>query len=141
VWRDGRRARWGGCDKAVRLWDLDTGQELHHLEGHGDAVLAVAFAPDGKTALSGSLDKTVRLWDVETGKELRKYEGFRSGVTGVAFAPDGKRFAASCGYERVTHTVKNDNAQAPLEHMERRRPRPQDATVHVREVESGQEGL
>src|SRR5262249_13180162 len=138
---DGGTALSGGFAGTLRLWDPDHALELRRFEGRRAAVLGVALSPDGTRALSASLDRTVRLWDVETGKELRRYEGFASGVTAVAFAPDGKRFAAACGYERVTHTVKNDNAQAPLEHMERRRPRPQDATVHVREVESGQEGL
>ena len=33
------------------------------LEGHGDAVVAVAIAAETNLVASGSLDKTVRLWD------------------------------------------------------------------------------
>jgi RNA polymerase sigma factor (sigma-70 family) len=88
---DGRRALSGSEDKTVRLWDVETGDELRRFEGHTDRVFSVACSPDGRHALSGSADGTARLWDIDTGKELRQLTGHTSAVVGVAFSPDGKR--------------------------------------------------
>ena len=51
-------------DDTVRLWDVETGEELHRFEGHTSRVESVTFSPDGKRALSGSNDKTLRLWQL-----------------------------------------------------------------------------
>ncbi len=92
---DGSRALSGGSDNTVRLWDMETGEQLAALEGHTDAVMSVAFSPDGRMALSGSRDGTVRLWSLETRDELRRFEGEQAGwINSVAFSPDGKTFLA-----------------------------------------------
>ena len=43
-------------------------QVLKVLEGHTDAVLAVAISTDGAKIVSGSGDKTVRVWSAKTGE-------------------------------------------------------------------------
>ena len=55
---------------AIRLWDLESGKELHKLEGHDSSINSLAFSSDGKTLASGSDDETVRLWNVTTGRQL-----------------------------------------------------------------------
>ena len=44
----------------MRVWNLLTGECMHILYGHTDAVKCVAF--DGVTIVSGSWDATVRIW-------------------------------------------------------------------------------
>jgi WD40 repeat protein len=60
----------GGHDGSMKLWNLDTGQELSSFQGHSDIVSSIVFSPNGYYALSGSYDKTLKLWgifDVSTG--------------------------------------------------------------------------
>jgi WD40 repeat protein len=85
-------------DTGIRLWHLETGQEIRRFEGHTDAAVQVAISPDGRTALSASNDQSVRLWDLETGAEIRRFEGHAAIVTGVTFSPDG-RTGLSCSVD------------------------------------------
>ena len=59
---DGKRLLTGGDDKVLRLWDVNTGKEVHRFEGHTDSVVWIAISADGRHALSGGIDRTVRLW-------------------------------------------------------------------------------
>ena len=59
---DGTRIASGGRDRAVRLWDVASGQEVAHLPGHTSYVWSLAFSPDGKTLVSGSGDASVRAY-------------------------------------------------------------------------------
>ena len=45
---DGRRLATGGEENTVKIWDVQTGRELHTLRGHNGDVYAVAFSPDGR---------------------------------------------------------------------------------------------
>lgn len=68
-----QQALSGGADRAVRLWDLSAGECVRILEGHTDAIEAVAFSPDGTYGLSAGKDRTVRLWLLATGECLRVF--------------------------------------------------------------------
>jgi len=61
---DGTVLAVGYHDGTVRLWDMDTGEQLIVLEGHEDRVVSLAFNPDGTLLASGGTDGTVRLWGV-----------------------------------------------------------------------------
>jgi WD40 repeat protein/predicted Ser/Thr protein kinase len=92
---DGKRLASAGSDATVRVWEVDTGKELHTLKGHAGAVLGVAFSRDGKRLASAGADATVRVWDATTGDELLTLKGHVGPVRGVTFSPDGKRLASA----------------------------------------------
>jgi hypothetical protein len=88
--RDGRRAVSGGADRAIRLWDVETGRQLKRFDGHAALVLGLAISPDGRhCASSGGNDKTIIVWDLERQRETRRITHLDV-VLGVAFSPDGK---------------------------------------------------
>jgi WD40 repeat protein len=94
---DGRRLLSGGKDGTVRLWEAETGKELHRLDKAG-WVTSVAFAPDGRQALIGAQEGLTRLWDVENWKELNRFEAPR-GVVSVALSSDGRHALIAGGAE------------------------------------------
>ncbi len=89
--QDNRDIVYDPEDFSIRLWDLQTGQEIRQFNGHTDAVWDVKFSPDGTTILSASSDKSVILWDVETGEIIHRLEGNTNKVRSVAYLSDGKK--------------------------------------------------
>jgi RNA polymerase sigma factor (sigma-70 family) len=104
--------------KSIELWDVDSGQKLHSLEGHTGNVFTFVFAPNGKTLASGGWrDPNVRIWDVATGKQMRAFavvDESRAApdphgedrptpgdVLGVTFTSDGKTLATSGNGSRI----------------------------------------
>jgi TPR repeat protein len=93
---DGKKAATGTYDeKAVRVWNLDTGELARDLPGHGGYVVAVSFSPDGKYLASGSYDATVILWDRSSGDVIRRFEPSAGKVYAIAFSPDGTVLASA----------------------------------------------
>ena len=54
-----------GDDKAVRVWDFESGECLKVLEGHTDWVSSCCISLDSRYIVSCGSDKTVRVWDFQ----------------------------------------------------------------------------
>nr|HMN30127.1 hypothetical protein [Caldilineaceae bacterium] len=67
---DGAYLATGSVDGTARIWDAQTGTELHLLGGRLGVVYTVAFSPDGKRLATGSEDHRVRLWQEGNGQLL-----------------------------------------------------------------------
>jgi WD40 repeat protein len=84
-------------DQHVRLWDVESGKELHAVARKGAG--AVAFTPDGKSlAVGGKWDEEgIALLDVATFRKVRTFGGSpRYTAAGpIAFSPDGRYIACS----------------------------------------------
>lgn len=49
-------------DRSVRLWHRESGELIHSMIAHGDAVTSVDFHPTGSLFATGSHDRSLRLW-------------------------------------------------------------------------------
>jgi WD40 repeat protein len=85
----------------LKVWDLESRQELRTLRGHTHPVYAVAVTPDGKQVVCGSADYTLKVWDLASGQELRSLSAHTSGVNSVALTPDGKQAISASSDETV----------------------------------------
>jgi WD40 repeat protein/tetratricopeptide (TPR) repeat protein len=90
-------------NRAVRVWDFETGREIANLQDHEDWLWSVVFSPNGHRILSGGggrpddwyghmpgADNSLRLWDVGGKRLIQKFDGHRAAVLSLAFSPDGK---------------------------------------------------
>ena len=94
--RNGRHIASGSGDRTVRVWDIESGQNVLTLSIE-DGVTTVAISPDGKLVAAGSLDKSVRVWDAHTGYLIERLEGpdgHRDSVYSVAFSPNGRELVS-----------------------------------------------
>lgn len=74
------------------MWDIDTLDCVRVLEGHNEAVLALAVGPS--FLVSGSYDTTVRFWALDSLRCVRKCEGHEDAVRVLAVA-SGRVFSGS----------------------------------------------
>ena len=59
---DSHEAVSGGNDAVLRVWNVDTGQELLALRGSPSPVTSVAFSPDGSLLAAAHADGVLSLW-------------------------------------------------------------------------------
>jgi len=106
---DGRwLATCGRWDRAARIWDANTGKQLHKIphkfidnpSAGYPKMQAVAFSPDNRLLATGSADCTARIFEVATGQELLRVTN-APGVNDVAFSPDGRWRATSGKTTRI----------------------------------------
>ncbi|MCX4241079.1 nSTAND1 domain-containing NTPase [Paraliomyxa miuraensis] len=67
---DGTRMVTAGLDATIKLWDLQTDEELTVLGRHARDVRALRFVDDGRAVLSASVDGVVQRWVVDLEQRL-----------------------------------------------------------------------
>jgi WD40 repeat protein/tRNA A-37 threonylcarbamoyl transferase component Bud32 len=87
-------------DDTIKLWNIQTGEELFTLLGHAKGVNTIAISPDGKRLVSGSDDYTIKVWNLQSGTLLGTLQGHSRDVNAVVISPDGK-LMASGGEDRT----------------------------------------
>lgn len=82
IWDDTTLAT-GSYDNTIKLWNLETGEEIRTLKGHTRGIRSLQM--DDHKLLSASLDGTVKVWNWRTGQCLRTLSSHSEGVISVHF--------------------------------------------------------
>jgi WD40 repeat protein len=108
--RDGKVLASAGDDRAIKLWDVESGHARATLDGHTDWVRAVAFSPDSKHLASAGWDAKVRLWRLSRKNEQNHFDGHEGGAWSLAYSPDGTLASgAGDGIVRIYLAPSRDN--------------------------------
>jgi WD40 repeat protein len=78
----------------IRIFDVQSGEQIQQCIGHADGTVAIAFSPDSKTLASAGADLTLRTWDIKTGKAQRGFTTVNMPPAVLEFLDD-HRFAAA----------------------------------------------
>ncbi|WVR09024.1 hypothetical protein IAU60_006084 [Kwoniella sp. DSM 27419] len=73
----------GSYDRTVRVWNLESGEEIRVLRGHTRAVRCLQF--DQMLLFTGGMDGTVRMWNWRAGECLRVMDGHSDGVISLHY--------------------------------------------------------
>lgn len=99
------------------LWDLESGQQIHRLDGHLNGVVDAHFTPDGHQVLSSSGDWEILieggkvkgqtsnndliLWDAASGEIQTRFEGLSYDIYDIALSRDGSQALLASYYDNV----------------------------------------
>ncbi|KAK5112731.1 hypothetical protein LTR62_003829 [Meristemomyces frigidus] len=99
----------GSYDSTVKVWDVNTGEELRTLRGHTSGVRCLQF--DDKKVMTGSLDCTIKLWNWRTGECTRTFQAHTAGIITLHFSG---RYVASGSMDKTVRVWDADTKQTFL---------------------------
>ncbi|ETO05806.1 G-protein beta WD-40 repeats containing protein [Reticulomyxa filosa] len=98
----------GSHDKTVRVWDMDTTEQIQLFDGHSSYVYCVKFSPyhyhkhHRHVICSSSNDKTIRFWDIKHNRQLERFNKHIWGISGIEFSPfNCGQYLCSASYDRT----------------------------------------
>ncbi|NHZ71772.1 MAG: protein kinase, partial [Aquificales bacterium] len=91
---DGSTLASASWDGTIKLWDVETGEEIGILPGE-DQYLTVDWSPDGELLAAGTWSDIVEVWDVESGRLAGELSGHSGSVLHVAWSPDATLLASA----------------------------------------------
>lgn len=79
--------------ETIKLWNVHTRQEVHHLDGHHSMVMGLAFTADGRQLYSAGYDKKVKIWDLANDSLRGDIGSHTLEIRTLALSADGQTIA------------------------------------------------
>lgn len=86
-----------GNGGTARIYDANSGLELHRFFAHRDVITNIEFTPDSTQLITASWDRSIRFWDIEQGVQTRSYVDFGDRIIDIEFTPDGELMLVGLG--------------------------------------------
>jgi WD40 repeat protein len=87
---DGRLLAGLEAGGMLRIWELNTMEEIKTIDTGEENGRELAFSPDGTLLATGSNQQHAKVWTVADGALLLTLQGHSQAVHGLAFSPDGQ---------------------------------------------------
>jgi WD40 repeat protein len=97
---DAEFALTGSHDGSVRVWSLDSGQEIRRWQHHKPVDLIV-LSDDDRIALTTAYQGRVSIWDTHTGTESIRLYDVNPGITSARFNHDNSKLLLGTSREQV----------------------------------------
>lgn len=87
--------------KNTKLWDLETREQLHVLDSHGE----LSFSPNSKLFACVEETWVIKVWNSPTGDGLRYFAEEQMHSTPAVFSPDGKVLAVGGANKNIKNLL------------------------------------
>ncbi len=91
----GRTLLVGYTDRTLRLWDMETSQQIREFADHDALVYGLAYSAGGRTAVAGTGNGSIVIWDLVTGVALQWLEGHDDAVAVVGYHLGGRQVVSA----------------------------------------------
>jgi WD40 repeat protein len=81
----------------IRLFNLETGEEMGALAGHSDFAVDFDFSPDGTHAASIHTNGDIHIWDIEAQDSVQRFKLLLLGGGRIEFLDDGQTLVVLVG--------------------------------------------
>jgi WD40 repeat protein len=98
--KDGQFFANGSDSGIVKLWNLNTGQELFTISEHKKPIRSITFSSDKRVLFVSSDDGSISLWDTSTGQVISVLLGHKKAVTSISLSPN-ENILASCSDDKT----------------------------------------
>ncbi|NUN08618.1 MAG: WD40 repeat domain-containing protein [Ignavibacteriaceae bacterium] len=96
---DGKHIFVGGTDCSLRLFDVDTGENIEQLMGHKEVVTCISVSETNGKCISGALDGSVLFWNYQPKQRSELNTGHSDDVNSISVSGDGL-IAVSASHDR-----------------------------------------
>jgi WD40 repeat protein len=108
--RDGLSEQSAGADNAIKIWNVETGEQHRTIQNYSKQVTAIRFIGTGDNIVSCSGDKSVKFHRANDGGNYRGFGGATDFVYAVAALRDESLVVAG-GEDGVLRVWNGTNAQ------------------------------
>src|SRR5687767_7337941 len=77
----GNQLATAGDDHLVWVWNFETGEPLHRLDGHADWVRTIDYSPDGRILATAGNDRQIIFWDAFGGDKIQVFATHKEAIT------------------------------------------------------------
>ena len=109
---DGQTLVTGSDDTTIKVWNLNTGEEIRTINGCSGGILSVVITPDGQTLLSGTKGQCIKMWNLCNGEEIGTLMGHGYEVCSLAISPDGQTLFSGSSDIRVWNLNTGEEIRA-----------------------------
>lgn len=89
-------------DETIKMFDIETQQELFYQEGHNTTVYSIAFNPYGNLYISGDSKGGLMLWDIRTGKNVEQIKmAHNNSIMNINFNPFLANMFCTCSTDNT----------------------------------------
>jgi WD40 repeat protein len=81
----------GSEDGTIKVWETESGKEIHSLEAHSGLVVDLVFLDGQRRLASCGDDRTLKIWDMATGQEALQLGIFAKRSQALTVSADGHR--------------------------------------------------